>query len=145
MKNAIMLLILGMGLIANASGHENFGTGLKQYNPQAIYKALKVQEVFVNPGIVGSRKSVKSIGGLNCTREEAIVLNPIPTYYCEIDQTLQNFEAIYNSLKKVKENVLNPGAVGVRQTEKFVGGLLCTRELIVVPNAIPTYNCQILE
>ncbi len=51
-----------------------------------------------------------------------------------------NAELIYNALK-VKEVVLNPGAVGASRLQKSVGGATCVRSLIIYPGAKPSYEC----
>lgn len=143
MKTLITTAALFFALIAQA-GQENFGVGIGQYKPEAIYKALKVKAVNLNPGLAGSSLYQKSVGGLSCTRTLIIVPGAKPTYECAIDTTKENFEAIYKALK-VKEEALNPGIVSVGRFQKSVGGLVCLRELIVVPNAKPTFECQIQE
>lgn len=55
---------------------------------------------------------------------------------------INNDEAIYNALN-VKEVVLNPGITGASRTQKSVGGLVCEKTLIMVPNAVPTYSCSL--
>ncbi len=113
-----------------------------QYNPEKIYKALKVKETVLNPGIVGSSRTEKSVGGLICEKSVIIVPNAKPTYSCRTDDSQANFEAIYKAMD-VKEKTLNPGIVGSSRKMKVAGGLVCIRSVIVVPNAKPQYECEI--
>ncbi len=53
-----------------------------------------------------------------------------------------NPKAIYNALK-VKAIAQNPGIVGASRLVKSVGGLTCTRSLIIVPHATPSYDCAV--
>lgn len=50
-------------------------------------------------------------------------------------------EEIYSSLA-VHEVEVNPGIVGSSKKLKEVQGLACTRSMVVVPNAVPSYVCQ---
>lgn len=50
----------------------------------AIYNALNVEEVDLNPGIAGSRRTQKSIGGLTCTKSLTIVPRAKPSYSCSL-------------------------------------------------------------
>mgnify|MGYP006898468617 CR=1 FL=1 len=50
----------------------------------AIYNALNVEEVDLNPGIAGSRRTQKSIGGLTCTKSLTIVPLAKPSYSCSL-------------------------------------------------------------
>ncbi len=85
MKTLIITAALFFALIAQA-GQENFGVGIGQYKPEAIYKALKVKAVNLNPGIVGVGRFQKSVGGLVCLREQIVVPNAKPTFECQIQE-----------------------------------------------------------
>lgn len=51
---------------------------------RAIYEALNVEEVDLNPGIAGSRRTQKSVGGLTCTKSLTIVPRAKPSYSCSL-------------------------------------------------------------
>ena len=55
-------------------------------NDEAIYKALNVKEVALNPGIVGASHLQKSVGGLVCTKSTVIYPNAQPTYSCALNR-----------------------------------------------------------
>lgn len=57
----------------------------KKEDFRAIYKALKVKEVQVNPGMVGANRFQKSVGGLICEKSYAVVLKPVAHYTCEFE------------------------------------------------------------
>ncbi len=111
------------------------------YNAEEIYSALDVVEVDLNPGIVGASRTEKAVGGLSCIRELIIVPDAIPTFDCAISKA-NSAEEIYSALDVVEVD-LNPGIVGASRTEKAVGGLSCIRELIIVPNAVPAFDCTL--
>lgn len=56
-------------------------TALK--NNEAIYNALNVKPVALNPGIAGVGRGVKKVGGIACLREQLIVLGASPTFTCQ--------------------------------------------------------------
>ncbi len=56
----------------------------KKENFEAIYKAMKVKEVALNPGIVGASRTLKQAGGLSCIRSLVIYPNAKPTFECDI-------------------------------------------------------------
>ena len=62
----------------------SYGCSIEQslVNAELIYKALKVKEVFMNPGIAGSSQVRKSIGGLTCDRSLVIYPGAVPSYSC---------------------------------------------------------------
>lgn len=80
----ILIILISASTMAFA-GQENFGNGSPTtYNPELIYKALKVKEVILNPGQLGSTQYGKSVGGLSCSRSIVVVPNAVPTYFCTI-------------------------------------------------------------
>ena len=141
----ILIALLSSAAMALA-GQENAGIGNpKVYNPRAIYNALKVKAVVTTePGFVGSTQYLKTVGGLSCTKNVIVVPGAVASYQCTIDQSNENFSLIYNALK-IKEVRLNPGIIGVGRFEKSVGGLSCVRSVVVVPNAVPTYECTMID
>lgn len=52
-------------------------------NAQAIYEALKVKEVALNPGIGGSYRVSKSVGGLVCIKSKAVVPDAQEEFTCD--------------------------------------------------------------
>ena len=109
------------------------------YNAEDIYNALDVVAVDLNPGIAGSSRTEKAVGGLSCIRELIIVPDAVPSFDCMMSKAISS-EEIYNALDVVEVN-LNPGIVGASRTEKAVGGLSCIKELVIVPEAVPSYDC----
>jgi hypothetical protein len=113
-----------------------------KYNPEAIYGALNVKEVALNPGIVGASRLQKSVGGATCIRSLIIYPGAKPTFECSFDKKAQNFAMVYKALN-VKEVQLNPGIVGVGRFSKDVGGLSCERSSTVVQHPVMTYTCKV--
>ena len=145
----IILMALTMSSIAFA-GQENYGIGgphkVSDYQPAQIYGALNVDEVDVNPGVAGRRRSEKSVGGLTCSKElsAAITLKSKIIFACEINQEDVDFSAIYKSLD-VKETTANKPKVGgptIRQ--KAVGGLTCSKSTVAGPKMKVSYNCKFI-
>lgn len=66
----------------------------------------------------------------------------IGLFLTSINALAYNAEEIYSALDVVEVD-LNPGIVGASRTEKAVGGLSCIRELIIVPNAVPAFDCTL--
>ena len=108
---------------------------------KAIYNALTVRAVNVNPGILGSSRLEKSVGNLTCTMSTVIYPNAKPSYGCSLGQN-NNPKAVYNALN-VKEVNMNPGIAGSYRLQKAVGGLVCEKSAIVVLNARPEYMCSL--
>ncbi len=117
------------------------GSAFAGTNAKAIYKVLKVKEVNVNPGIAGSYKLEKEIGNLVCHESGAIVPNAKPSFSCSLGQN-NNGKAIYQALA-VKEINVNPGIAGSSKFEKSIGGLVCSKSLIIYPGAKPDYLCSL--
>ncbi|MBC7466347.1 MAG: hypothetical protein H7256_10175 [Bdellovibrio sp.] len=139
----IFVTLLAVSSLA-FGGQENAGIGYNLYNPGAIYEALNVEAVALNPGVAGVGHFRKTVGGLTCEKSTIIMPNAKPKYSCEIDQKAENFGAIYEALK-AKVKVLNPGIVGAARLQKSVGGLSCIKATIVVPQAKPSYSCTMVD
>lgn len=144
MKTILIALMFVASLAHANQGQENEGVSINMgaYNPEKIYKALKVAAIAENPGIAGSSRLVKSVGGLSCAKETMIIPNATPTYSCQIDQEQVNFEQIYKALRAKQVN-LNPGIAGLGRIQKSVGGLTCIASTLIVPNAQTSYSCEI--
>lgn len=130
MKNLVFIVSILASSVVFADGAEQ------------IYNALDVEEVALNPGIVGASRTEKYVGGLSCIRSLIIVPDAEPTYDCTLEEKNLLSEEIYNALD-VEEVALNPGIVGASRTEKSIGGLSCIRSLIIVPDAEPTFECTL--
>jgi hypothetical protein len=50
----------------------------------AIYESLNVEEEVLNPGIAGSSRTRKSVGGLVCEKSTIIVPGSMPSYSCSL-------------------------------------------------------------
>lgn len=114
------------------------------YDAAKIYKALNVKEVNLNPGIAGSSRTEKAIGGLSCIRSLLIAPGSKPSFACTVDNKNEDPKAIYSVLK-VKEINVNPGIAGSSRLRKSVGGLTCEKSRSVYPGAPIDYQCQIAE
>lgn len=144
MKTILIALMLVAGFAQANQGQENAGVGFSTYNPEKIYKALKVKAVAENAGIAGSSTLIKSVGGLSCAKETIIVPNAVPGYSCKIDQDQVNFESIYKALRTKVVN-LNTGIAEFGHTQKSVGGLTCDASTSLAPQAKTSYVCKISE
>lgn len=141
MKFTMITILTVISSLAFA-GHENEGIGKgSAYNAEAIYTALNVKEVAVNPGFAGVSRLVKSVGGLTCEKAVVVYPNAKPSYSCTIDQSAENFKAIYLALG-VKAVAVNPGIAGVGRFVKSVGGLTCQVATLIYPKAKPSYSCE---
>lgn len=131
--------LFALGLVALAAS--SYATAASKNSAKQIYEALSVKEVNVNPGIAGSSNLEKSVGNLTCNKMTVIYPNAKPSYICSLGQN-NNAKAIYNALN-VKEVNVNPGIAGSYRLQKKVGGLVCEKSAIVVPNARPEYICSL--
>jgi hypothetical protein len=63
---------------------DSYGCSIEQslLKSELIYKALKVKEVALNPGIAGSSEVRKRVGGLTCVRSLVIYPGAVPSYSC---------------------------------------------------------------
>lgn len=52
----------------------------------AIYESLNVEEEVLNPGITGSSRTRKSVGGLVCEKSTIVVPGSMPSYSCSLAQ-----------------------------------------------------------
>jgi hypothetical protein len=55
------------------------------YSAKKIYNALKIEGVYLNPGIAGVSRKQKSVGGLTCIRAVVVYPNAVPTFTCELN------------------------------------------------------------
>jgi len=53
-------------------------------NAELIYKALDVEAVNLNPGIAGSYRLGKSVGGLECVKSSVVYPNAQPDFTCSL-------------------------------------------------------------
>lgn len=136
MNKIILTALLAINATASAAN--------SKYNAEEIYNALNVKEVVLNPGMVGSSRVQKSVGGLTCVRSKIVYPGAKAQFECQVNEKKENFEAIYKAMK-VKETLLNPGIAGSSRTLKQAGGLSCYRSLLIFPNAKPTFSCEISE
>ena len=118
--------------------------GVPGYDPAAIYQALKVKEKNLNPGIAGSSRLQKSVGGLVCVRSTIVVPGAVPSYVCDTVPAKQNFRLIYNALD-VEEQYLNPGIAGSGRFMKTVGGLTCEKSVLITRPVKVDYDCVIAQ
>lgn len=139
----VFLAVLGLSSLTFA-GQENAGLGPSFYNPGQIYEALNVEAVAMNPGIAGVGHFRKSVGGLACDKSTVIYPNAQPSYSCVVDETAEDFKAIYQALK-VKGKLVNPGIAGRFRVVKSIGGLTCVKSQIVDHRAKVTYGCDIVK
>lgn len=95
---------------------------------QAIYEALNVEAVHLNPGVAGSGRFGKSVGGLSCEMSRVIVPNAVAHYSCTLladgESDEVNHQAIFDALN-VEPQYLNPGIAGRFRVRKQVGNLSC--------------------
>ncbi len=142
MKSAIYFLVaatlLGVALVVAPPAFA------VKYDPAKIYKALNVKEEILNPGIAGTSRRAKTVGGLSCYSSILVYPGAKATYTCAIDNKHEDHEAIYNALK-VKEVATNPGIAGSSKMEKSVGGLTCDKSRVVYPGAPVSYACVMTE
>lgn len=135
-------ILLGLMVVSNFAyaGQENHG--ISGFDPEAVYKALKVEPVQQTlPGENIQYRLVKSVGGLSC--DETLMVNAeTPVYTCGVDVNKQNFEEVYNFLD-VNVEILKPETPGVYRAKKSVGGLTCITTKLVIPGAVATYSCEI--
>lgn len=113
---------------------------------QKIYDALNVEAVEVNPGIAGSMRLRKAVGGLTCEMSRVVVPNVVTYYNCELANEVEgvNHEAIFEALN-VEAVHLNPGFAGKFRVRKVVANLSCTMsELLSSPNG-PSTICFLSE
>lgn len=55
-------------------------------NDAAIYMSLNVQEVNITPpGLLGSVTWQKTVGGLVCEKQQAVVPRPVPSFACVLN------------------------------------------------------------
>jgi hypothetical protein len=79
---AFVLMVFGLSSVSMA--RPSSGPGIPNYDPSAIYGALKVKEKYLNPGIAGSSRTQKAVGGLACTKSVLIVRRAKVEYDCVI-------------------------------------------------------------
>ena len=141
MKQLLLLTVLGFAATLAQAGHENAGLGFTNAGDQAIYKALNVEEIDLNPGIAGVGRFGKIVGGLKCERSQIVVPNAQVNYDCAYDVENSDDQAIYESLN-VEAEILNAGIAGVSRTRKSVGDLTCYSSLLIYPGAETSYSCS---
>jgi hypothetical protein len=139
---AFVLMVFGLSSVSMA--RPSSGPGIPNYDPSAIYGALKVKEKYLNPGIAGSSRTQKAVGGLVCIRSLLALPQAVPSFECQVDPAKQNFRSIYNALN-AKEQFLNPGIAGSGRFLKLVGGLACMKSVLIVRRAKVEYDCVIAE
>ena len=69
-----------------AAGNNELSPVRPLQDDEAIYKALNVEEVDLNPGIVGAFRRQKSVGGLVCIASAVVVPNAKTSYSCTLNR-----------------------------------------------------------
>lgn len=141
MKLVFPFLILMTATLAHAKAQEGYGIGTPAlFSARQIYAALNVEP------IAGSSFeqwwNEKSVGGLICRETRAGFPTAPATYSCDMDISTENDQAIYDALN-VKEVAINPGITGSSAFAKSVATLTCTKRMIFVPHAVPSYACTL--
>jgi hypothetical protein len=60
------------------------------YDAKKVYDALDAKEELQNSRTVGSATFVKKVGPLVCSKSQAVVPNPVPSYSCVMGRTSGN-------------------------------------------------------
>jgi len=94
-------------------------------------------------GLLGSTSWEKKVGGLVCSKIQAVTPTAKPDYKCAIKESEREDAAIYTALAGKEKDITPKGSLGATQMEKKIGRLSCIMENVVYPGAEPTYKCKL--
>lgn len=112
------------------------------YDGEAIYNALDVPEMNMSENLLGASITEKSVGDLSCVKTLVIVPDATPSYECQLHESddATSSQSIYEALDVIEES-LNPGIAGAYNIQKSIGGLICQKSRLILPDAPEVFAC----